>query len=153
MVAAFPAEIVLSLRAKGIQRQLSQVEAATQRIQQRADQIAARWENIGRRVPTKEFGQVANKLRAVTKLSERVNSLAERRRQRLKGENSLTNGLLKLNKATLEAARSEAQERGESVAKQRELNNELRKTRQYSCLLYTSPSPRDRTRSRMPSSA
>ena len=25
--------------------------------------------------------------------------------------------------------------------------------RQYSCLLYTSPSPRDRTRSRMPSSA
>ena len=26
-------------------------------------------------------------------------------------------------------------------------------TRHYSCLLYTSPSPRDRTRSRMPSSA
>ena len=25
--------------------------------------------------------------------------------------------------------------------------------RQYTCLLYTSPSPRDRTRSRMPSSA
>ena len=112
MVAAFPAEIVLSLRAKGIQQQLSQVEAATQRIQQRADQVAARWEKINKRIPTKEFGEVANKLRAVTKLSERVNSLAERRTQRLKGENSLTNGLLKLNKATLEAARSEAQERG-----------------------------------------
>ena len=28
-----------------------------------------------------------------------------------------------------------------------------RATEQYSCLLYTSPSPRDRTRSRMPSSA
>ena len=132
MVAAFPAEIVLSLKAKGIKQQLSQVEAATQRIQQRADQVAARWEKINKRIPTKEFGEVANKLRAVTKLSERVNSLAERRRQRLKGENSLTNGLLKLRKATLEAARSEAQERGESVAKQRELNRELRKTRQYS---------------------
>ena len=29
----------------------------------------------------------------------------------------------------------------------------LRKSRKGSCLLYTSPSPRDRTRSRMPSSA
>ena len=28
-----------------------------------------------------------------------------------------------------------------------------RRTRAYACLLYTSPSPRDRTRSRMPSSA
>ena len=145
MVAAFPAEIVLRLKASGIKQQLSRVEAATQRIQQRVDQVAARWEKIGRRVPTKEFGQVANSLKAVTKLSERVNSLAERRTQRLKGENGLTNGLLKLNKATLEAARSEAQERGESVAKQRELNND--------CLLYTSPSPRDRQKSRMPSSA
>ena len=27
------------------------------------------------------------------------------------------------------------------------------RARRYSCLLYTSPSPRDRTRSRMPSSA
>ena len=31
--------------------------------------------------------------------------------------------------------------------------NELEHERGYSCLLYTSPSPRDRTRSRMPSSA
>ena len=33
------------------------------------------------------------------------------------------------------------------------LENEQRKRLSYSCLLYTSPSPRDRTRSRMPSSA
>ena len=132
MVAAFPAEIVLSLKASGIKQQLSKIEAAGQRVQQRADQIAARWEKIGKGVPTKEFGQVANKLRTVTKLSERVDSLAKRRTQRLKGENSLTNGLLKLNKATLDAARSEAQERGESVAQQRALNNELKKTQQYS---------------------
>mgnify|MGYP003378639979 CR=1 FL=1 len=33
-------------------------------------------------------------------------------------------------------------------------NSDLKLNRQYSgCLLYTSPSPRDRTRSRMPSSA
>ena len=33
-------------------------------------------------------------------------------------------------------------------------DEELRaKTKEYNCLLYTSPSPRDRTRSRMPSSA
>ena len=33
------------------------------------------------------------------------------------------------------------------------LDEPLRKGNLYSCLLYTSPSPRDRTRSRMPSSA
>ena len=32
-------------------------------------------------------------------------------------------------------------------------NNETQNTRHGACLLYTSPSPRDRTRSRMPSSA
>eukprot|EP00657_Telonema_sp_P-1_P010698 TRINITY_DN5249_c0_g1_i1.p1 TRINITY_DN5249_c0_g1~~TRINITY_DN5249_c0_g1_i1.p1 ORF type:complete len:158 (-),score=52.87 TRINITY_DN5249_c0_g1_i1:65-538(-) len=37
----------------------------------------------------------------------------------------------------------------EKSAKQRRTS----KTEEYSCLLYTSPSPRDRTRSRMPSSA
>ena len=31
--------------------------------------------------------------------------------------------------------------------------NEMRDTENRNCLLYTSPSPRDRTRSRMPSSA
>ena len=34
-----------------------------------------------------------------------------------------------------------------------DLVNKLNTDQEYSCLLYTSPSPRDRTRSRMPSSA
>ena len=35
-----------------------------------------------------------------------------------------------------------------------EVNNDLKEYKEYyNCLLYTSPSPRDRTRSRMPSSA
>ena len=33
------------------------------------------------------------------------------------------------------------------------VNNDYRMANLYICLLYTSPSPRDRTRSRMPSSA
>ena len=33
------------------------------------------------------------------------------------------------------------------------LNTQANYDKQYICLLYTSPSPRDRTRSRMPSSA
>ena len=34
-----------------------------------------------------------------------------------------------------------------------EIQKDKQKSQQYICLLYTSPSPRDRTRSRMPSSA
>ena len=132
MVAAFPAKILLSLEAKGIEQKLKQVETLGQRIQQRADGIGARWAKIEKTIPTKEFGQVANKLRKVTSLSERVKSLTEARTKRLKGQSSLTTGLLKLNKATLEAARSEAEARGEAVAEQRALNNELKKTQQYS---------------------
>ena len=46
----------------------------------------------------------------------------------------------------------------ENIAKHYDLGNDffslwLDDTLTYSCLLYTSPSPRDRTRSRMPSSA
>ena len=42
----------------------------------------------------------------------------------------------------------------EPVNTQQPLNNEVAEVRlRYNCLLYTSPSPRDRTRSRMPSSA
>ena len=69
-----------------------------------------------------------NRIRAITRATAKIEAS---KTARLKGQNSLTNGLLKLNKATLEAARSEAQERGESVAKQRALNNELKKTQQY----------------------
>ena len=35
----------------------------------------------------------------------------------------------------------------------KEVREEVCKEMEYICLLYTSPSPRDRTRSRMPSSA
>jgi len=65
-------------------------------------------------------------------IEDRTAKIDSQRAKRLKGQNSLTKGLLGLNKAVLEAARSEAQERGESVAKQRELNKELKKTQQYS---------------------
>ena len=128
MVAAFPAEIVLSLKAAGIKKQLRDVEAAGQRIQQRADQIAARWAKIGKGVPTKEFGQVANKLKQVSKLTERIETLSKKRTQRLQGQNSLTSGLLKLNKASVNAARLEAKERADAVSSQKFLNTQLTKT-------------------------
>ena len=58
-------------------------------------------------------------------------------------------------------AKQEFDQRGPEPVKpqhERERNRELSKTREIKipskgCLLYTSPSPRDRTRSRMPSSA
>lgn len=70
-----------------------------------------------------------NKIRAITRATAKIE---KQRTQRLAGQNSLTNGLLGLNKAVLNAARSEAQARGESVAEQRELNRELAKTQQKS---------------------
>ena len=70
-----------------------------------------------------------NRVKAIARATAKIEAARD---ARLKGQNSVTNGLLKLNKATLEAARSEAEERGKSVAEQRELNNELKKTQQYS---------------------
>ena len=74
--------------------------------------------------------------------------------------------------ANLELRKSQIQENIEAAEKQREdselklkefeeiiskskseAKNIFRETREKACLLYTSPSPRDRTRSRMPSSA
>ena len=43
--------------------------------------------------------------------------------------------------------------KGEAIMNCRKFSVQHPKTRYYDCLLYTSPSPRDRTRSRMPSSA
>ena len=40
-----------------------------------------------------------------------------------------------------------------AASKMRKAQERMSKGRPYSCLLYTSPSPRDRTRYRMPSSA
>ena len=42
---------------------------------------------------------------------------------------------------------------GPSPRVMRDLPSQLAQLARYPCLLYTSPSPRDRTRSRMPSSA
>ena len=42
---------------------------------------------------------------------------------------------------------------GDPVLTEQLINTTSHKTKYKSCLLYTSPSPRDRTRSRMPSSA
>ena len=42
---------------------------------------------------------------------------------------------------------------GFELVKKSEINANPKDTKDYPCLLYTSPSPRDRTRSRMPSSA
>ena len=46
-----------------------------------------------------------------------------------------------------------ARAQGQRTACQSNLKNLSTALEMYSCLLYTSPSPRDRTRSRMPSSA
>ena len=94
---------------------------------------------------TKGLGQYASPIgpqqdrTAELKRRAKINAIAQatakidaRKTARLAGQNSLTTGLLKLNKATLTAARSEAEARGEAVVKQRALNNELRKTQQYS---------------------
>ena len=52
------------------------------------------------------------------------------------------------NKTQIESGRKKAKELLEQL-----LDKETKKPLNISCLLYTSPSPRDRTRSRMPSSA
>ena len=70
-----------------------------------------------------------SKLRSIARATAKIE---QQRSKRLAGQNSLTSGLLRLNNAVLNAARSEAQARGESVAKQRALNRELAKSQQYS---------------------
>jgi len=70
-----------------------------------------------------------SKLRSIARATAKIE---QQRSKRLAGQNSLTSGLLRLNNAVLNAARSEAQARGESVAKQRELNRQLAKSQQYS---------------------
>jgi tape measure domain-containing protein len=126
---AYRADIEIGV--KGAQK-LEQIKKKIQSIDQKVDQVNARWKKIRSGIPTKEFGEVNKKLQKTTALQARAKALAAATEKRLKGQNSVTNGLLRLNKAVLNAARSEAQARGESVAKQRELNRELAKTQQYS---------------------
>ena len=126
---AYRAEIEIGV--KGAEK-LEQIKKKIQSIDQKVEQVNARWKKIRGGIPTKEFGEVNKKLQKTTALQARANALAAATEKRLKGQNSVTRGLLGLNKAVLNAARSEAQARGESVAKQRALNRELAKSQQYS---------------------
>ena len=126
---AYRAEIEIGVKGAA---KLEKLKKSIQSIDQKVDGIRARWEKIRGGIPTKEFGEVNKKLQKTTALQARANALAAATEKRLKGQNSVTRGLLGLNKAVLNAARSEAQARGESVAKQRALNRELAKSQQYS---------------------
>ena len=59
--------------------------------------------------------------------------------------------LIDLNDASVKKLLAKAKRRGYITVD--ELNEALPQDQMNTCLLYTSPSPRDRTRSRMPSSA
>jgi len=126
---AYRAEIEIGV--KGAEK-LEQIKKKIQSIDQKVEQVNARWKKIRSGIPTKEFGEVNKKLQKTVALQARAKALAAATEKRLKGQNSVTRGLLGLNKAVLNAARSEAQARGESVAKQRALNRELAKSQQYS---------------------
>ena len=126
---AYRAEIQIGV--KGTEK-LEQIKKKIQSIDQKVEQVNARWKKIRSGIPTKEFGEVNKKLQKTIALQARAKALAAATEKRLKGQNSVTRGLLGLNKAVLNAARSEAQARGESVAKQRALNRELAKSQQYS---------------------
>ncbi len=126
---AYRAEIEIGV--KGTEK-LEQIKKKIQSIDQKVEQVNARWKKIRSGIPTKEFGEVNKKLQKTVALQARAKALAAATEKRLKGQNSVTRGLLGLNKAVLNAARSEAQARGESVAKQRALNRELAKSQQYS---------------------
>ena len=126
---AYRAEIEIGV--KGTEK-LEQIKKKIQSIDQKVEQVNARWKKIRSGIPTKEFGEVNKKLQKTVALQARAKALAAATEKRLKGQNSVTRGLLGLNKAVLNAARSEAQARNESVAKQRALNRELAKSQQYS---------------------
>lgn len=124
---AYRAEIEIGVKGAA---NLERLKKNVQAINQKVEQVKARWEKL--RIPTKEYGEVNKKLQKTLALQTRANALAAAKEKRLKGQSSITKGLLGLNKAVLNAARSEAQARGESVAKQRALNRELAKSQQYS---------------------
>jgi tape measure domain-containing protein len=126
---AYRAEIEIGVKGAA---KLEQLKKTVQSINQRVDKLKTSWERIRDGVPTREFGEVNKKLQKTTALQARYKALAAATEKRLQGHSRVTSGLLRLNKAVLNAARSEAQARGESAAKQRELNRELAKSQQYS---------------------
>ena len=81
--------------------------------------------------PNASGSQEFRKEKRILELSRRLNAVEASRTKRLQQQNSLTSGLLKLNKASLQAARAEAQARGENLDNQRQLNRELAKSQQY----------------------
>jgi len=142
---AYRAEIEIGV--KGAEK-LEQIKKKIQSIDQKVEQVNARWKKIRNGIPTKEFGEVNKKLQKTVALQARAKALAAATEKRLKGQTSVTRGLLGLNKAVLDAARSEAQARGESVAKQRALNRELAKTQQYSKAIGPEPARSGRSTGR-----
>ena len=70
------------------------------------------------------------------------------RSKELNDQGYITDEELKLSEITLNRAQLTSEKTENDI-----LTNELRIMQQYYCLLYTSPSPRDRQKSRMPSSA
>jgi tape measure domain-containing protein len=112
------------------QKRLGRLKRLTKTLNEEAEAAVLSFNKI--KIPTKQFGEAAKKVKFTGSLQERVNNLVRAKNARLNEQNGITQGLLGLNKAVLNAARSEAQERGESVQKQRELNAELAKSQQYS---------------------
>ena len=78
-------------------------------------------------------------------LKEQISGLRADNDRLLLQVEALTQEIASLNEALLQ--------KGESLSRQQRIAKGLAKLMSNSCLLYTSPSPRDRTRSRMPSSA
>ena len=115
-MASFPAEILLRLKAEGIQQQVAKVEGFIQRLDTRAASVAARLEKL--RIPDQTFARVAKKSSELNKLIERSNALLARRTARLQQQNTLTNSLVKLERKrrdlVRERLRDEAQLRGET---------------------------------------
>ena len=120
-MATFPADILLQVKAKGVQQQLTKVENYVKRIDDRAARLASKLEKL--RIPDQTFARVAKKTQEINKLSERANNLVAQRTARLKGQSSLTNNLVALEKKrrdlVRERLRDEAQVTGELRRQQR----------------------------------
>jgi hypothetical protein len=151
-VATFPADILLQVKTKGVQQQLTKVENFFNRIDNKAKIVEQRLEKLrnpqGFRVAIndKAFDKVVQKSRKINSLVDRTNNLIAQRTARLNKENSLTNGLVSLEKKrrdlVRERLRDEAQVTGELKRQQRFLAG---KSNQY--LSPIGPSrPKARTR-------
>jgi hypothetical protein len=110
------------------QKELKVSQEIARLASQRARGLSQHGKPIG---PSASGFQEFRKEKRILELSKRLNAVEASRTKRLQRQNSLTSGLLKLNKASLQAARAEAQARGENLHNQRQLNRELAKSQQY----------------------